>query len=69
MKAMQQAQVEILKAKIIKAWGPMMDKAADALVQSMGAKWELMIAKVRAAEACDGFKQQIRDLWLEEKKK
>jgi len=66
--AMKEAQVETLKAKILKAWGPVIDKEADALIEAMGAKWEAMIAQVKAAEACDGFKDKIRDLWLQEKK-
>jgi hypothetical protein len=69
LQAMRQAQVDILKAKIQKAWGPMMDQAADALLESMGAFWQSKIAEVRAAEACQGFKEKLRDLWLEEKKK
>lgn len=66
--AMKEAQVETLKAKILKAWGPVIDKEADALIEAMGAKWEAMIAQVKAAEACNDFKGKIRDLWLAEKK-
>lgn len=66
--AMKQAQVETLKAKILKAWGPVIDKEADALIEAMGAKWEAMIAQVKAAEACNDFKGKIRDLWLQEQK-
>jgi hypothetical protein len=66
--AMKQAQVETLKAKILKTWGPVIDKEADALIEAMGAKWEAMIAQVKAAEACGEFKGKIRDLWLQEKK-
>lgn len=66
--AMKQAQVETLKAKILKAWGPVIDQEADALIEAMGTKWEAMIAQVKAAEACDNFKGKIKDLWLQEKK-
>ena len=66
--AMKQAQVEALKARIIKNWGPMIDKEADAMIAAMGAKWEAMIAQVKAEEACNDFKGQLRDLWLQEKK-
>ena len=59
---------EEAKAKILKAWGPVIDKEADALIEAMGAKWEAMIAQVKAAEACNDFKGKIRDLWLQEKK-
>jgi hypothetical protein len=67
--AMREAQVDLLKAKIQKAWGPMMDKAADALLASVGARFEAMVAEVRAAEACHEFKGKLKDLWLEQKKK
>lgn len=68
-KAMGQAQTEILKAKILKAWGPMMDKVADALLETMGAVWQEKVAEVRAAEAKQAFKQKIHDAWLQESKK
>jgi hypothetical protein len=65
--AMKEVQVETLKAKILKAWGPMIDKEADALVKAMESKWEAMTAEVKAQEACDGFKHTLRDLWLNKK--
>ena len=67
--AMREAQVEVLKAKILKAHGPMMEQAADALLESAMACWQTQIAKVKAAEAAHGFKEKLRDLWLQEKKK
>ena len=65
--AMKEVQVEILKTKIQKAWGPMMDASADALLAGMTAKWESMIADIKAAQACDEFKGKLRDLWLNAK--
>ena len=67
--AMCQAQTEILKAKILKAWGPMMDKEADAMMETMGTLWAGMIAQVRTAEAKSAFQQCLRDHWLQDKKK
>lgn len=67
--AMCQAQTEILKAKILKAWGPMLDQAADAMMETMGALWAEKIAEVRTAEAKSAFQQRLRDLWLQDKKK
>lgn len=67
--AMYQAQTEILKAKILKAWGPMFDQAADAMMETMGALWAEKIAEVRTAEAKSAFQQRLRDLWLQDKKK
>ena len=67
--AMCQTQTEILKAKIVKAWGPMMEQAADAMMETMGALWAEKIAQVRTAEAKSAFQDRLRDLWLQEKKK
>ena len=67
--AMGQVQTEILKAKILKAWGPMFDQAADAMMETMSAVWAEKIAQVRVAEAKSAFQQRLRDLWFQEKKK
>ncbi len=67
--AMKQAQTEILKAKILKAWGPMMEQAADNLLETMGAVWAAKIAEVKVAEAKQTFQQRLRDLMFQEKKK
>jgi hypothetical protein len=64
---MREVQVEILKAKIHKAWGPMMDKAADALLESMTTSWHAKLAEVHAAEAASKFKEKLHALWLEGK--
>jgi hypothetical protein len=68
MQAMRETQTEIIKAKIKKAWGPMMEQAADGVIESMGACWESMIAEIKAAEAKQEFKEKLRDLWLADKK-
>ena len=47
-KAMTEVQVEILKAKIKKAWGTEMEKVGDAVFESMGAQWQAMLAKGKA---------------------
>ena len=67
--AMCQAQTEILEAKILKAWGPMMEQASDAMMETMGVLWAEKIAQVRTAEAKSAFQQRLRDLWLQDKKK
>jgi hypothetical protein len=67
--AMREVQVDILKAKILKAHGPMLDKAADALLETVSAHWQAKVSQVKAAEACHGFKEKLRDLWLAENKK
>lgn len=35
--------VEKLKVKIDEAWGPMADKAADAVIETMGKHWQAML--------------------------
>ena len=61
-KAMKAAQVETLKAKMLKAWGPKMDKAADAVIEAMGAHWQSMLAKGKADET---LRQRLSALWQE----
>lgn len=67
--AMREAQVEILKAKILKSHGPMMEQAADAFLEAAMACWQTQIAQVRKHEASEAFKGKLRDLWLQENKK
>lgn len=62
--AMKEVQVDLLKAKIQKAWGPMMDKAADAAVESMGACWQGIMAQAKAKE---DFRTKLRNLWQQGK--
>ena len=68
-RAMTEAQVEILKAKILKAHGPMLEQAADALLEAAMACWQEKIAQVRKHEAGESFKGKLRELWLQDKKK
>ena len=60
--AMKAAQVEVLKAKIQKAWGTKMDKAADAVIESMGVHWQSMLAQVRAKAE---LRERLEGLWKE----
>lgn len=62
--AMKAVQVDILKAKIQKAWGPMMDKAADAALDSMGVMWQSIMAQAKAKE---DFRTKLQRLWQEGK--
>lgn len=59
-KAINEVQVDILKAKIQKAWGPMMDKAADAALESVGTVWQSSLAQARAKEE---FRGKLEKLW------
>ena len=46
--AMKAAQVEILKAKIQKAWGSKLEKEANAVLAAMEVKWSSMVAVEQA---------------------
>ena len=65
MQAMKAVQVELLKAKIQKAWGAKMDKAADAVIEAMGAQWQSMLAQAKAKADLGGTLQR---LWYDTKK-
>lgn len=60
--AMRAAQVDILKTKIQKAWGPKMEKAADAVLEAMGTKWQSMLADTKAKS---DLHRKLSDLWSE----
>ena len=62
--AMKEVQVDTLKAKIQKAWGPKMDKAADAVLEAMGVHWQSMLAQAKAKGDLQG---KLRALWNEPK--
>ena len=62
--AMKAAQVEVLKAKIQKAWGAKMDKAADAVIVAMGTHWQSMLAQ---ASAKAQLRERLAALWQEGK--
>lgn len=62
--AIQQVQVDILKPKIQKAWGPMMDKVADATLEAMGVCWQSTIAQAKSKE---DFRAKLQKLWTEGK--
>lgn len=49
-KAMQDVQTDVLKEKIRKEWGPMMDKSADAVLRAMGTHWNAMLEQAKAKE-------------------
>ena len=46
--AMKEAQVEILKQKIQKAWGSLLDKEGDAVIAAMGAHWRALLTQAKA---------------------
>jgi hypothetical protein len=54
-----------LKAKILKAWGPQMEKTADAVIEAMGIQWQAMTAQGNAKAQ---LKQKILTIFSESKK-
>ena len=48
--AKRSVMVEILKAKIQKAWGPKLEKEATAVFEAMEAKWKSLQAEGQAKE-------------------
>ena len=52
--AKKSVQVELLKAKIQKAWGPKLEKEACAVIEAMEAKWKSM-------QAAGQFKEQLKE--------
>ncbi len=60
--AMKAVQVDLLKAKIQKAWGAKMDKAADIVLEAMGVKWQSMLAEAKVKA---DVRERLRGLWYE----
>lgn len=60
--ALRQVQTEMLKSKIEKAWGAKMEKAADAVLENMEAKWQAMLS---GKKAHDDLKSKLASLWRE----
>jgi hypothetical protein len=59
--AMKETQVDILKEKIRKNWGSMMEKEADAVVSAMGAHWQSIMTKAMAqGELKENFKNILK---------
>ena len=49
--AMKEASKDILKEKIRKSWGPVLEKEADAVLETMGAHWQSLLAQARAQKS------------------
>ncbi len=62
--AWKEVHVELLKAKILKAWGPQMEKTADAVVEAMGTQWQAALAQGKAKA---DLKQKIASIFSEQK--
>lgn len=49
--AMKEASKDILKEKIRKSWGPVLEKEADAVLETMGTHWQSLLAQARAQKS------------------
>lgn len=57
--AMHQVHVEKLKKKIEAAWGPNIDKSADAAIESFGKIWQSMLLQSEAKQEFASKLQKI----------
>jgi hypothetical protein len=65
-KAHLEFMAEKLKKKIDAAWGPMIDKAADAMIERMGGQWQAMVQQAIAEQT---FREKLTKLYSEAEKK
>ena len=63
--AWKEVHVDLLKAKILKAWGPQMEKTADAVIEAMGLQWQAQMAQGKAKA---DLKQTIASIFSAHKK-
>lgn len=63
--AKHQVQVELLKAKIQKAWGPKLDKAADAVLETVEAIFQSALTQGQAKAK---LKEQLQAIFVEGRK-
>ncbi len=63
--AMYETKKELLKTRIEKAWGPMLEKQADAVVESMSDYWQGMLAQAKSK--CD-LREKIKESFCEASK-
>ncbi len=62
--AMREVQVDILKKKIQAAWGPSMEKVVGEILETMGVKWQSMLANGKAQK---DLRESIIKIWSEKK--
>ena len=62
--AMKEVHVDILKAKIQKAWGPKLEKSADAVLEAMETQWKSSLTKGKAQH---DLKEKLKNIMTEGK--
>ncbi len=61
--AMKETQVDLLKEKIRKNWGNLMEKEADAVVAAMGAHWQALLSQAKAqGDLKENFKNILKSV-------
>ena len=63
--AWKEVHVDLLKAKILKAWGPRMEQTADAVIEEMGLQWQAMMSQEKAK---DDLKVKIAEIFAQRAK-
>ena len=63
--ALKATQMELLKAKIQKAWGAKMEKAADAVLEAMGVQWQSALTQAGAKAQ---LQERLAAIWRESQK-
>ena len=63
-RAWKEVHVDLLKARILKTWGPQMEKTADAVIEAMGIEWQAMMTQGKAKA---DLKQKIASICTESK--
>lgn len=61
--AIRQVQLDILKAKVQKAFGPQLEKGADAALELAVATSQALFAQSAAFKAGEGARERLRDIF------
>ena len=61
--AIRQVQLDILKAKVQKAFGPQLEKGADAALELAGATSQALFAQSAAFKAKEDARERLRDIF------
>ncbi len=65
MEAKHEVQLEIMKTRIQKAWGPRFEKAADAILEGAESMWRSSLTK---SEAHQKIKEKLKSILFEGQK-
>lgn len=63
--AIRQVKLEILKGKVQKAFGPQLEKGAEAALSAGGAVWQSLLGLSQAAQAKEDLRERLRKVFSE----